>query len=279
MIDIATRRAKCVHVGRDELLEGFRRVGIRPGDIVYCHSSLSKFGYVEGGANTVVDALLAAAGPTGTLAAPAATYSLQHAANPVFDIRNSPSELGAISEAIRQRGTHRSRHLLESVSAVGPLGGELTATHSRSNCGKESPFQKLIAWDAQLLLLGVSHNSNTTVEAVEEEMMPEYVTFTEVSGARIIDEQGMSHPLSTLRTTCTCPYDFNRLNSPLIRAGAQTEIVIGEAIVRRVSAAGLARVVRQMIEADAYALRLPNAYRLSKDKWHLPEIPTCIHDL
>ena len=50
-----------------------------------------------------------------------------------------------------------------------------------------------------------------------------------------------------------CSADFNRMNAPLIRAGEQSEIVIGEAIVRRVSAAGLYRVARQAIEADAYA--------------------------
>ncbi|MAG35888.1 MAG: hypothetical protein CL878_06560 [Dehalococcoidia bacterium] len=278
-MDLATRRATRRHVSSDDLLAGFRRVGIHPGDTVYCHSSLSKFGYVEGGTETVIEALLMVVGPRGTLAAPAGTYSLKNVPRPVFDVRNTPSELGTISEAIRRRSTHRSHHLLESVSALGLRAAELTATHSVTNCGRESPFQKLIAWDAQILLLGVSHNANTTVEAVEEELGLEYVAFTEIAGARIVDEEGRCRPLPTLLTSPTCPYDFNRLNRPLIKAGAQSAIVIGEAIVRRVSAAGLARVVRRMITADTYALRLPHARRVPKAKRHLPALPTSIHDL
>ena len=33
--DLATRRARCLHVSYDDLLQGFRRVGIHPGDTVY----------------------------------------------------------------------------------------------------------------------------------------------------------------------------------------------------------------------------------------------------
>lgn len=272
-LDLATRRARCLHVSHDDLLQGFRRVGIHPGDTVYCHSSLSKFGYVAGGAATVVAALSASLGPTGTLAAPAGTYSLKRTPNPVFDVRHAPSELGTIAEVIRQRSTHRSHHVVESVSALGRRAAALTATHSLTNCGRESPFQKLMAWDAQILLLGVSHSSNTTFEAVEEELAPEYVGFIELPNARIIDEHGIERPVPTWAHNMACSADFNRMNAPLIGAGAQTEIVIGEAIVRRVSAAGLYRVARQAIEADDYALRL----REGEDR--LPPPPTSIHDL
>ncbi len=272
-LDLETRRARCLHVSYDDLRQGFRRVGIHPGDTVYCHSSLSKFGYVEGGAATVVEALLASLGPTGTLAAPAGTYSLKRTPNPVFDVRHAPSELGAISEAIRQRSTHRSHHVVESVSALGARAAELTATHSLTNCGRESPFQKLMAWDAQILLLGVSHSSNTTFEAVEEELAREYVGFIELPGVCIVDEQGSRRPLPTWAHNMACSADFNRMNRPLIRAGAQSGIVIGEAIVRRVSAAGLYRVAKQAIEADDYALRL------REGEHRRPAPATSIHDL
>ena len=45
-------------------------LGLREGDCVMMHSSLSALGYMEGGADTVVDALLDAVGPTGTLLVP-----------------------------------------------------------------------------------------------------------------------------------------------------------------------------------------------------------------
>ena len=130
-----------------------------------------------------------------------------------------------------------------------------------------------MASDAQILLLGVSHNSNTTFEAIEEEMAPPYVKFKEVPGVRIIDEDGQERPLPTRLHDYDYPYDFNRMNAALIRAGAQTEIVIGEAIVRRISAAKMRQVVMAAIQADSFALRLRQGQR------RLPEIPTSIHHL
>ena len=52
------------------------------------------------------------------------------------------------------------------------------------------------------------------------------------------------------------PYDFNRMDAPLFRAGAQTQIVIGEAIVRRISARKMYEVTQKAIGGNAYALRL-----------------------
>ena len=169
-MDLETRRRRCVRVTLDDLIEGLRRVGIHEGDTIFCHSSLSKFGYVEGGAETVVEALLRAAGPVGTVASAAGQPSADLGPNPVFDVLNTPSRRGIISEAIRRRATGRSHHLVDSISALGPAAEYLTSTHSVTNCGAESPYQKLMTSDAQILLLGVSHNSNTTFEAIEEEM-------------------------------------------------------------------------------------------------------------
>jgi len=270
-MDIETRKQTCIHVTRADLYEGFRRVGVYSGDIVYCHSSLSRFGYVEGGADTVIDVLLEVVGAEGTVATPAGTYS-QKKEGGVFDVRNSPSELGAISEALRKRSTHRSHHLTESVCAIGRLARELTATHSLTPCGAESPFQKFIDLDAQILLLGVSHNSNTTFEAIEERMAPAYVRFREIQNATIIDENGRAHSLPSKVHNMPLPYDFNRMDAPLFRSGAQTKIIIGEAIVRRISAKRMYEVSRKAIEADTYALRLREGEKRIG-------IPTSIHEL
>lgn len=270
-LDLETRKRVCQHVTLADLVEGFRRVGVHPGDTVYCHSSLSRFGYVEGGADTVVDALLEAVGIEGPVAMPAGTYSLGKDGG-VLDIRNTPSELGAITEAFRKRATHRSHHLTESVCAMGRLAKVLTRTHSITPCGAGSPFRKFIEFDAQILLLGVPHNNNTTFEAIEEWLAPEYVRFKEVRNAFLIDESGIQRPLPTKLHHMPLPYDFNRMDRPLFRAGAQTQIVIGEAIVRRISARKMYEVARKAIEANPYALRLrPGESRI--------QIPVSVHDI
>ena len=270
-INIETRKRTCLHVTQADLVEGFRRVGVQKGDILYCHSSLSRFGYVEGGAEAVVDALLEVVGSDGTVATPAGTYSLGND-GAVFDVRNSPSELGAITEALRKRTAHRSHHLTESVCALGRLAEELTESHSVTPCGVESPFRKFIELDAQILLLGVPHNNNTTFEAIEECLAPEYVRFREIQNAYIIDENGMKKSLPTKRHNMLRPYDFNRMDAPLFRAGAQTQIVIGESIVRRISAWKMYEVTRKSIEKNTYALRL-------REGENRIQIPINIYDL
>jgi aminoglycoside 3-N-acetyltransferase len=270
-VDIETRRRNRLHVSTTDLIEGFRRVGLQKGDIVYCHSSLSKFGYVEGGAEAVVDALMEVVGHEGTVAMPAGTYSLGRD-GAVLDIRNSPSELGAITEALRKRTKYRSRHLTESVCALGKLAQQLTETHSVTPCGAESPFSKFIDMDAQILLLGVPHNNNTTFEAIEERLALEYVRFKEVYRALMIDESGQKRSLPAKLHDMLYPYDFNRMDMTLFRAGAQTRIVIGESVVRRVSAKTMYEVTRRVLAENSYALRLRAGEEMS-------QIPTSIHDI
>jgi aminoglycoside N3'-acetyltransferase len=55
------------HVTQKDIEDGLHELGLRRGDVVEVHSSLSSFGWVEGGAATVVDALMAVVGAEGAL--------------------------------------------------------------------------------------------------------------------------------------------------------------------------------------------------------------------
>ncbi len=51
-------------IGRQTIQDGLRGLGLGAGDLVVVHSSLSSFGWVDGGADAVIDALLAAVAPS-----------------------------------------------------------------------------------------------------------------------------------------------------------------------------------------------------------------------
>ena len=53
-----------------EILAGLRQFGIKAGDKYVVHSSLSSMGYVEGGADTVIDAMIESVSPGGTVFVP-----------------------------------------------------------------------------------------------------------------------------------------------------------------------------------------------------------------
>src|SRR4051794_5201595 len=63
-------------VTRATLADQLRELGVRPGDILLTHTSLSSLGWVSGGAVAVVQGLLDALGPEGTLVVPTQTGDL-----------------------------------------------------------------------------------------------------------------------------------------------------------------------------------------------------------
>lgn len=64
-----------ITVTKQDLLFSLRELGVQAGDTLEVHSSLSSFGHVEGGAQTVVDALKEAVSDAGTIFMPALRLS------------------------------------------------------------------------------------------------------------------------------------------------------------------------------------------------------------
>jgi aminoglycoside 3-N-acetyltransferase len=162
----------------DRIAEDLRRLGVSEGGVLLVHSSLSALGFVSGGPETVIRGLRQALGTEGTLMMPALSYERVTTKRPFFDVRRTPSNVGAIPEAFRKRpGTARSMHPTHSVCAVGPRTGELLSDHDqdRTPCGPHSPFRKLPAVDGQLLMLGCGLRPNTSMHAIEETVVPPYL--------------------------------------------------------------------------------------------------------
>ncbi len=255
-------------VTRQQIAGGLARLGLAPGDVLFYHSSLSRFGRVDGGADAVVDAMLDVLGPGGTLAAPAFTFELKNDPAPLLDVLHTPSNIGAIAEALRVRpGVRRSHHLTHSVAALGPRAAELTVEHSVTPCGAESPFAKLLAWDAKIAFLGVDQNGNTCLHAVEEEIDLPRVGYRRIPGARIRDESGAVRPLPTQVHESDPKYDFNPADRPLYDCGAMTVGVIGGSVVRLVRGAAMRAWTIDALTRD------PTFLSIRGDKWmHRPRL-------
>jgi len=104
----------------DDLLKGFQATGIQPGDLVMFHSSYKSFGGVQGGADVVIDALLDLVEPAKGGAVFFPTYGVAAwCGNHYWDISETPSEMGAITEAARQRYGWRTRHPIHSWQILG----------------------------------------------------------------------------------------------------------------------------------------------------------------
>ncbi len=166
-------------VGRSDIADGLRRLGIGSGDTVFFHSSLKSLGHVEGGAETVIDGFLDATAPGGTVVVP--TFTLRDRVGPFgswYDHHSSPSTVGLITETLRRRrGALRSFHPTHSVAAVGRLAEAVTAPHRHAHgrispwCdaafAHDTPLDLLVRWDAWYVLLGVSFHVQTLMHYIE----------------------------------------------------------------------------------------------------------------
>lgn len=60
-----------MNVSKTDIIEGLRDLGLKAGDEIEVHSSLSSFGHVDGGAETVISALKEVVGENGSIFMPA----------------------------------------------------------------------------------------------------------------------------------------------------------------------------------------------------------------
>lgn len=153
-------------ITKTDIVKGLKRIGITKGDHLFVHTSLSSFGHVSGGANTVINALLQAVGPTGTVMVP--TFGCTDG---VFDPAKSETGLGAVPKAFwKRKNAVRSQHALASVAAIGSKAKWLTQDHENARLahGKNTPYARLAEIEGKILLLGVDQDRSTFLHIAEE---------------------------------------------------------------------------------------------------------------
>ncbi len=180
-----------MNVTFDMLVDGFSKLGLKAGDTVMAHSSLKAFGYVEGGADTIIDALMHMITEQGTILMPTFTLSFLNMEAPVFDVKNSPSEVGKITEIFRKReNILRSKHITHSVAVWGKDAEIVASLPSNSAWGDDSPFKWLLDKDGYILMLGTDYNTCTLIHKVEEDLRVPYRYMKSYPGSKIILEDG-----------------------------------------------------------------------------------------
>lgn len=170
------------------LTSDLRGLGDLAGATVLIHSSLSALGFVCGGPQAVVEALLAAVGSSGTLvmpthsahlsdpaawrnpAVPETWWATIRANMPIFDAATTPTrEMGAVVEVFRDHpAARRSSHPQTSFAALGPQAARMCGEHQLPHrLGERSPLERLYEAGGWVLLLGVDHSVNTSLHLAE----------------------------------------------------------------------------------------------------------------
>jgi aminoglycoside N3'-acetyltransferase len=200
------------HLNEAKLVQAFRSIGVQDGTTVCAHSALSRLGYIENGPGTVVDALLAAVGPRGCVMMPAFSMGgsmLSYVeSGSVFDVRSTPSQVGAIPEVFRRRaGVIRSLHPTNSVTAFGQGARELVRGHdaSRTPFGFGTPYGKLVDRDDTFVLMLDTHVQSLLHHVQERVSFPNLLLEREAE-VQYVDHDGVAHTMSTKVMRPKLPY-------------------------------------------------------------------------
>lgn len=256
-------------IQKEKIVRSLREAGVKPGDLLFLHSSLSSIGTVEGGADTVIDAFLEVLGEEGTLA-----VSAMSSMSP-FDAATAPVSVGIISETLRSRpNAFRSLRPVHSVAAIGKKAKWFCEGHEacETNCGAGTPYLKLREAGGKIVLLGVDMNRNTTLHAVEDLMDSPYLEVREVDmPTYVADYKG-----KRMRIPKFPPghRDFLRLSPCLRKKGALTEWMVGSAVLKVIDVAAMFEITEEILAQDpmfflcenpscAYCSRAREAYEQS----------------
>ncbi len=161
-------------VTRSEIESGLRELGVTAGMALEVHCSLSKFGYVDGGAVTIINALKHVAGNDGAIVMPSFMLSPNLPLNDtdkelgltvkikILQGDEEPSAMGIVSDTFRRMPDVITGQGIFRVSAWGRDAGK----HSLG-------FQHLLDSNGWALLLGVDIYRLSSMHYVEDSLPAE----------------------------------------------------------------------------------------------------------
>lgn len=152
-------------INKETLVRDLRALGLGPGDWVAVHSSMKAIGWVEGGPAAVIEALIGAVGPGGTVMMP--LFNI--ADGKPIDLALKPTYLGLLPETFRKYpGVVRSPNPTHSVGIHGARAAEIAESHRHSTfIGRGSPYHQLARNGGWVLHLGTNYNSSSIIHLAE----------------------------------------------------------------------------------------------------------------
>jgi aminoglycoside 3-N-acetyltransferase len=230
---------------------------------VIVHASLSAFGYVQGGAETVVQALLAVFDsvvmPTFTYktmlvpeTGPAnngLTYGSRADANRMAEFYrpDMPVDrlMGLVPEALRKHPqAQRSMHPIQSFAGINAQA----ILASQTILSPLAPIGKLVEMEGWVLLMGVNHTVNTSIHYAEKLAGRKQFIRWALTPAGVVECPGFPG----------CSDGFEAIAPRLEKAVRRTKA--GPTNIQAIPLAVLMETVQRLIAADPLALLCEHSY-------------------
>lgn len=244
---------------KEMLLKQLAEMDIDPAGTLLVHSSMKAIGQVDGGADTVVDALMEYM-KDGLLVLPTHTWAQINENNNVFNVKTEPSCVGLLTNVFRMRpGVKRSLHPTHSVAAFGKdaeafIQGE---ENSHSPCARGGCWEKLLLRRAQILFLGCPLTKNTFLHGVEEwNDIPNRLT-ANPEAFFTIDYDGKIHDTYQRRHHCEPPATevsqyYGKMEPAFLKGGAIRFGAFGDAKCILGDAVKMAEITSAYLKKDEH---------------------------
>jgi aminoglycoside N3'-acetyltransferase len=229
----------------DSVANDLRTLGVHDGGVLVVHMSFRAVRPVEGGPAGVIDALRAAVGEDGTIVMP----SWGDDDSVPFDVAETKvaEDLGVTAEVFRRiPDARRSNHPF-AFAALGPRAAEIVRDPLPipPHC-LASPIGRAWELDAQVLLLGVGHDANTTVHLAEIMAgvpygVPKFCTTYDQGRVDYVEND-------------SCCQGFSRVGDVLRARGLEHVGRVGSAEARLMRARDVVDVALELLRRDPFAL-------------------------
>jgi len=239
-------------VRKEDIKAGLIRLGLKKGDIVGVHSSLSSFGHVAGGADTMIDALLETVGEQGNVVMSTHSANLSEDKRTPemialgiswlfkilpYDPDKTPVTTGIIPETFRKRkGVIRGLHPSLSISASGPKAKVLS-----------EGWHRLLELDGYILLIGVGLDRCTAMHLAEKRVQFPNRILNKTTPPKWFVEQ---YPESEWEWDVGPYPDFAKLTQPCIDRGIMKTVKVGKATLRLVKLSELIDLYVEYLERN-----------------------------
>lgn len=255
-------------VVKQDIKNALMNIGLEKGMSVMVHTSLSSMGFVCGGAQPVIEALIETVESDGTIMMPSQSWKNLDPSTgvhweepeewwqiirdnwPAYDKRITPTNtMGAVAEMFRSwPGVLRSNHPARSVAAWGKNAAYLTDNHDISNIfGEESPIAKLYELDGYVLLIGVGYDKNTSIHLAD--VRADYPSKHNVTECSAVMENG-NRVWKKYETLFVDGEDFIQIGEAFEKEHDVKKVTLGNAVLKLMKQRELVDFAVQWIEKN-----------------------------
>lgn len=254
-------------VTKNDIMQFLSDSGVKRDDRITVHASLRSIGEIENGADGLIDAMCEYL-DQGLLIIPTHTWDNVNRQNPFYDVRTTVPCIGTMARvaAFRPDGV-RSLHPTHSVAVFGKGAAEFVKGEELS--GSPAPvgscLSRLYEENGKVLLIGVGHERNTYLHAVDERLgIPDrlssegfVITIRDYSGREIKSPPFHSH-FTAAADTCVSEY-YPNYKKAFEYMGAVSYSKLGNALVYCCDARKMTDTVKKLWERTDHDLCIRNA--------------------